>query len=102
MLLYDRLFDPFDHRNRLNAVTDVVSAAVIAVTVDLPLLCSSDSSIAFNVIGVSSWFFPSGLFHRYRSSVVGIAPPCSRVRHGRRQACIPLQLVLIVHSIDAG
>ena len=63
MLLYDRLFDPFDHRSRLNAITDVVSAAVIAVTVDPPLLCSSDSSIAFYVIGVSSWLFPSGLFH---------------------------------------
>ena len=84
MLLYDQLFDPFDHRNRLNTVTDVVRTAVIAVTVDLPLRCSSGSSIAFNVIGVSSWFFPSGLFHRYRSSIAGIAPPCSRVRHGRR------------------
>ena len=73
VLLYDKLFDPFDHRSRLNAVTDMVSAVVIAVTVDPPLLCSSDSSIAFNVIGVSSWFFPSGLFHRYQSAVVGIA-----------------------------
>ena len=73
MLLYDRLFDPFDHRSRLNAITNVVSAVVIAVTVDPPLLCSFDSSNAFNVIGVSSWFFLSCLFHCYRSSVVGIA-----------------------------
>ena len=50
VLLYDRLFDPFDHRSRLNTVTDVVSATVNTVTVDSPLLCSSDSSIAFNVI----------------------------------------------------
>ena len=35
-------------------LTNVVSAAVIAVTVDPPLLCSSDSSIAFKVIEVSS------------------------------------------------
>ena len=73
VLLYDWLFDPFDHRSRLNTVIDVVSAAVIAVTVDPPLLCSSDSSIAFNVIGVSSWLFPSGLFHRYRSPITGVA-----------------------------
>ena len=73
MLLYDRLFDPFDHRSRLNAVTDVVRAAVIAVTVDPPLRCSSGLSIAFNVFGVSSWFFPSCLFHRYRSPIANIA-----------------------------
>ena len=54
MLLYDRLFDPFDHRSRLNVVTDVVRAAVLAVTVDPSLRCSSGSSIAFNVFGVSS------------------------------------------------
>ena len=65
VLLYDRLFDPFDHRSRLNAVTDVVSTAVIVVTVDPPLLCSSDSSIAFNVIGVSYWCFLDPLFNYY-------------------------------------
>ena len=73
VLLYDGLFDPFDHRSRLNAITDVVRAAVIAVTVDPPLRCSSGSSITFNVIGVSSWFFPSRLFHHYRSPVTGVA-----------------------------
>ena len=86
MLLYDRLFDPFDHRSRLNVVTDVVSAAVIAVTVDPPIRCSSGSSIAFNVFGVSFWFFPSCLFNRYRSPIAGVAPLSRRVCHGRCQA----------------
>jgi len=101
VLLYDWLFDPFDHRSRLNAVTDVVSAAVIAVTVDLPLLCSSDSSIAFNVIGVSSWFFPSGLFHCYRSSITGVAPPCSRICHGRCRAHFVPQSIQLRTSVGA-
>ena len=83
MLLYDQLFDPFDHRSRLNAVTDVVSAAVIAVTVDPPLRRSSGSFIAFNMFEVSSWFFPSCLFQRYRSPVTGEAQPCSHGCHGR-------------------
>ena len=80
MLLYDRLFDPFDHRSRLNDVTDVVSAAVIAVTVDSPLCHSSGSSITFSVFGVSSWFFPCCVFKRYRAPVAGVASPSRRVR----------------------
>ena len=58
MMLYDRLIAPFIHRSHRNAVTDVVRAVVLAVTVDPPLCRSSGSSIAFNVFGVSSWFFP--------------------------------------------
>ena len=49
------------------------AAAVVTVTVDPPLRCSSGSSIAVNVFGVSSWFFPSGLFHRSQSAIAGVA-----------------------------
>ena len=72
-MLYDRLIAPFIHRSHRNIVTDVVRAAVLAVTVDPPLRCSSGSSIAFNVFGVSYRFFPSCLFHRYRSPITGVA-----------------------------
>ena len=72
MLLYDWLFDPFDHRSRQNVVAVMVRAAMIAVIVDPPLRCSSGSSIAFNVFGVSSWFFPSCLFHCYRSPIASV------------------------------
>ena len=86
-MLYDWLIAPFIHRSHRNAVTDVVRVAVLAVTVDPPLRCSSGSSIAFNVFGVSSWFFPCCVFKRYRAPVAGVASPSRRVRHGQRQAC---------------
>ena len=106
VLLYDWLFDPFDHRSRLNTVTDVVSAAVIAVIVDPPLLCSSNSSIAFNVIEVSSWFFLCLLFHHFRFHFAGIALPSRHVRHGWCRAhfvprSMPLVMSVGAHSLTA-
>ena len=101
MLLYDQLFDPFDHRSRLNAITNVVSAVVIAVTVDPPLRCSSDSSIAFNVIGVSSWFFLCLLFHCFRFCFADVAPPSRHVRHGRCRAHFVPQSLQLRTSVDA-
>ena len=73
MVLCILLFDHFLHCSHRNSITDVVRTAVIAVTVDPPIRCSSGSSIAFNVFGVSSWFFSCGLFHRYRSPIAGVA-----------------------------
>ena len=80
------LVDRFVHRSHWNIAIVVARAVVVSVTVDPPLRCSSDSSIAFNVFGVSSWFFSCGLFHRYQSLVAGIVSLSHRVRHGRRQA----------------
>ena len=45
MVLCDRLFDPFVHRSHWSIAVVVASAAVIAVTVDPPLRCSSDLAL---------------------------------------------------------
>ena len=84
---FARLVDHFVHCSHRSIAVVEDCSAVIAVTVDLPIRCSSGSSIAFNVFGVSSWFFPCCLFKIYRAPVAGIASPSRRVRHGRRQAC---------------
>ena len=77
VMLYDQLLGPFVHHSRRNITTDDPCSAVIAVTVDPPIRCSSGSSIAFNVFGVSFWFFPSCLFNCYRTcfTVTGLLSP---------------------------
>ena len=101
MLLYDRWLDPFDHRSRQNTATNDPCSAVIAVTVDPPLRCSSGLSIAFNVIGVSSWFFLCLLFHRFLVRFTGVAPPSRRVRHGQCRAHFVPQSLQLRTSDDA-
>jgi len=91
----------FDHRSHRSFAFAEVCSAVIAVNVDPPIRCSSGSSIAFNMFGVSFWFFPSYLFNRYRSPVAGVAPSSRRVRHGRCRARVVQQSVRFVPPIDA-
>jgi len=80
--LCDRLIAPFVHHSHWKIAVTVDCSAVIAATIDPPIRCSSGSSIAFNVFGVSFWFFLSCLFNRYRTCFAGVAPPSHRVLHG--------------------
>ena len=103
MMLYDWLIAPFVHHSHWSTIVAVACSTVTAVTVDPPLLRSSDSSIAFNVIGVSSWFFLSGLFHRYQAPIVGVVSPSHHIRHGRCRAhfvpqSIQLRTLVGAHS----
>ena len=55
------------------------------------------------MIGVSSWFFPSGLFRRYRAPVAGVVSLSHRIRHGRCRAhfvpqSIQLRTLVGAHS----
>ena len=101
MLLYARLVDHFVHRSHRSIAVIEDCSAVIAVTVDPPLRCSSGSSIAFNVFGVSYRFFPSCLFHRYRAPVAGVVSPSHRVRHGRCRAHFVPQSMQLGTSVGA-
>ena len=85
---------------RFTAVNDLCFA-VTTVNVDPPLCCSSGLSIAFNVIGVSSWFFLCLLFHRFQFHFVGVAPPSRRVRHGRCRAHFVPQSLQLRTLVDA-
>ena len=88
MVLCAQLVDRFVHRSHRSIAVVEDCSAVIAVTVDPPLRCSSGSSITFNMIGVSCWCFLDPLFNCYRALVVDIVSLSHRIRHGRRQACI--------------
>ena len=76
-------------------------SAVIAVTVDPPIRCSSGSSIAFNVFGVSFWFFPSCLFNHYRTCFAGTVSLSHRVRYGRCRARLVQRSMQLVTSVGA-
>ena len=85
-MLCDWLIAPFVHRSHQSTAIAVARSVMISMTVDPPIRCSSGSSIAFNMFGVGSWFFPCGLFHRYWSLVAGVVSPSCLVRHGRCRA----------------
>ena len=91
----------FCHYSHRIALTDDLCFAVTTVNVDPPLCCSSGLSIAFNVIGVSSWFFLCLLFHRFRFRFAGVVPPSRRVRHGRCRAHFVPQSLQLRTSVDA-
>ena len=82
VMLCARLVDRFVHCSHRSIAVVEDCSAVIAVTVDPPIRCSFGSSIAFNVFGVSSWFFSCDLFHRYRCPIAGVLSSSRRVRHG--------------------
>ena len=101
VVLYALLLGHFIHHSHRSTTVAVARAAVLAVTVDPPLRCSSDSSITFNVIGVSSWFFPSGLFRHYRAPIAGVVSPSHRIRHGRCRAHFVPQSIQLRTSVGA-
>ena len=83
MVLCARLVDRFVYCSHRSIAVVEVCSAVVAVTVDPPIRCSSGSSIAFNMFGVSFWFFPSYLFNHYHTCFAGVVSPSRRVCHGR-------------------
>ena len=99
-MLCARLVDRFVHRSHRSIAVVEDCSAVIAVTVDLPIRCSSGSSIAFNVFGVSSWFFLCLLFHHFQFCFAGVAPPSRCVRHGRCRAHFVLQSLQLRALVD--
>ena len=101
VVLNPLLLGHFAHCSHRFAVVDDLCFAVTTVNVDPPLCCSSGLSIAFNVIGVSSWFFLCLLFHRFQFHFVGVAPPSRRVRHGRCRAHFVPQSLQLRTSVDA-
>ena len=75
----------FDHCSRRFFVTDDLCSAVITVVVVTPLRFFSDLAPCFNAFKVSYWCFLDPLFKLYWFHVAGVALPCHRIRHGRRQ-----------------
>ena len=101
MVLYALLLGHFIHHSHWSTTVAVARVAVVAVTVDLPLRCSSGSFIVFNVFGVSSWFFLSCLFRRYRAPVAGVVSPSHRIYHGRCRAHFVPQSIQLRTSVGA-
>ena len=91
----------FAHCSRRFTIVDDLCFTMTTVNVDSPLCCSSGLSIAFNVIGVSSWFFLCLLFHHFWFRFAGVAPPSRRVRHGRCRVHFVPQSMQLRTLVDA-
>ena len=73
MMLCALLLDHFVHRSHRSTIADVVRTAVIAMTDDELLRCSSSPFFCLSVFGVSSWCFLGLLFNRYRPGFTDVA-----------------------------
>jgi len=86
MVLNILLIARFVHHSHWNTAVAIARTAVIAVNAAPLHRCFSGLNSCLNVFVVSYWTFPCPLFPRFRLRFAGVALPCHRIRHGRRQA----------------